>query len=196
MTGRAFLFGKLPAHGDFVARGLTAEEEAAWDGWASAGLQRARDVLGDDFEDAHDSAPPWRFIGVHADAWRVGSLACSVDSAGRRFVLVLGLADLTAAEATSLGPHGAAWIEAVLYQALAMTTPADAALQAVDSAASALDPTDMGAVRALSPSPAGPGVWWTLGGERHPAKIVPGGDPPSDLLLQVLQSSSQLEMAT
>ena len=196
MTGRAFLFGKLPAHGDFVARGLTADEQGAWDAWASAGLETARAELGDGFEDAHDAAPPWRFIAAQDDTWRVGSLACSVDSAGRRFILVLGVAGLTGAEATSLGAYGAAAIETVLYEALAMTTPADEALRAVEVAAGGLDPTDMGALRALSPSPAGRGVWWTLGGEHHAAKIVPAGDPPSDLLLQVLQSSSQLEMAT
>ena len=196
MPGRAFLFGKLPAHGDFVARGLTPDEQEAWDAWASAGLERARTELGDGFEDAHDTAPPWRFIAAHQDAWRVGSLACSVDSAGRRFVLVLGLAGLTSAEATSLGAYGAAAIETLLYEALAMTTPADEAVRAVEAAAAGLDPTDLAAVRALSPSPAGRGAWWTLGGEHHPAKVVPAGDPPGDLLLQVLQSSSQLEMAT
>ena len=49
MTGRPFLFGKLPAHGDFVARGLTPDAQAAWDDWASAGLERAMSELGEAF---------------------------------------------------------------------------------------------------------------------------------------------------
>ena len=196
MTGRPFLFGKLPAHGDFVARGLGADEQTAWDDWASAELDRARSELGEAFEDAHDTAPSWRFIARDGDGWRLGALACSVDSAGRRFVLVLGVADLAPAEAVALGARAAGAVEAVLYDALALRTSADDALRALGAALDALDETDRAAVEALAPSPGGAGVWWTLGGERHPPRVVPAGSPPRDLLMQILQSSSQLEMAT
>jgi len=90
---RAFAFGKLPAHGDFVARGLSGPERDAWDAWASAGLAQARTVLGSDFEGRHDVAPPLRFSfgpGPFGEGWRTGALAPSIDSAGRRFVIVLG----------------------------------------------------------------------------------------------------------
>ena len=194
MTGRPFLFGKMPAHGDFVARGLTPDEQSAWDDWASAGIERARSDFGDAFEDAHDVAPSWRFVAEHAGAWRLGALACSVDSAGRRFVLVLGLADLGAAEAMGLGVGGAGAVETVLYQALVSRTPADETLQAV--AQIGLDPADLAATETLAPSPSGPGVWWTLGGERHPPQLLEAGEPPHDLLLQVLRSPAALEMAT
>jgi type VI secretion system protein ImpM len=196
MTGRPFLFGKLPAHGDFVARGLTADEQAAWDDWASAGLEAARAELGDAFEDAHDTAPSWRFIASDGGSWRLGALACSVDSAGRRFILVLGAADLSAAEALALGAPAAGALEGVLYEALAMRTKADDAVRAVGVALDAADETDRAAVGALAASPAAPGVWWTLGGERHPPQVVPAGPPPRDLLVQMLRSPSKLEMAT
>ena len=196
MSGRAFLFGKLPAHGDFVARGLGAGEQQAWDDWASAGLERARAELGDGFEDAHDIAPSWRFIAAHGEGWRVGSLACSIDSAGRRFILVLGVGDLATAEAVALGAAGAAAMEAVLYRALAEAAPADEVLRALQEAAEPREPTDRAAVEALSPALAGRGVWWTPGGERHPPQVIAAAEPPRDLLLRVLQSSSQLEMAT
>jgi len=90
---RAFAFGKLPTHGDFVARGLSSPERDAWDAWASAGLAHARTVLGSDFETRHDTAPPLRFSfgpGPFGEGWRTGALAPSVDAAGRRFVIVLG----------------------------------------------------------------------------------------------------------
>ena len=193
---RPFLFGKLPAHGDFVARGLSDAEQAAWDSWASAGLEQARDRLGDDFEDAHDSAPPWRFVSRGDGGWRAGSLACSVDSAGRRFVLVLGVADLAPEHAAALGVRDAEVIEAVLYEALACRTPADDAMSALAGAAAAPDPTTLKAAEALATTPGSPGIWWTVGGERHPPLVVAAGDPPADLLLRVLQSSSQLEMAS
>jgi type VI secretion system protein ImpM len=90
---RAFAFGKLPTHGDFVARGLSGVERDAWDAWASAGLARARTVLGSDFETRHDTAPPLRFSfgpGPFGEGWRTGALAPSIDAAGRRFIIVLG----------------------------------------------------------------------------------------------------------
>ena len=193
---RPFLFGKLPAHGDFVARGLSDEEQAAWDAWASAGLEQARERLGDKFDDAHDAAPPWRFVSRGDAGWRAGSLACSVDSAGRRFVLVLGIADLSREQAAATGMRDAEMVEAVLYDALASRTPADDAVLALAAAVGAPDSTITAAAEALAPAPGAPGVWWTLGGERHPPLVITAGDPPADLLLRVLQSSSQLEMAS
>lgn len=90
----AFAFGKLPTHGDFVARGLSGPERDAWDAWTSAGLEEARAILGADFEGRHDAAPPVRFsfgAGRFGDGWQVGALAPSVDSAGRRFIILLGV---------------------------------------------------------------------------------------------------------
>jgi type VI secretion system protein ImpM len=89
----AFAFGKLPTHGDFVARGLSGSDRDAWDAWASAGLAQARTVLGADFEARHDTAPPLRFSfgpGPFGEGWRTGALAPSIDATGRRFVIVLG----------------------------------------------------------------------------------------------------------
>lgn len=90
---RAFAFGKLPTHGDFVARGLTPDEREAWDAWASAGLENARDALGDAFEVRHEGALPLRFAfgpGVFGTGWSTGAMTASIDTAGRRFIVVLG----------------------------------------------------------------------------------------------------------
>jgi type VI secretion system protein ImpM len=91
---RVFAFGKLPAHGDFVSRGLAADEREAWDAWSSAGLEAARADLGDTFEARHDTAPPVRFAfgpGAFGGGWNTGALTASIDAAGRRFIVVLGL---------------------------------------------------------------------------------------------------------
>ena len=109
---------------------------------------------------------------------------------------MLGVAELTAAEAVAAGAKGAEAVEGVLYDALVTRTPADEAVGAVEAALNIVDPTDGAALQALSPTPAGRGVWWTLGGERHPPLVVQSAEPPRDLLLQILQPSSQLEMAT
>ena len=73
MSG-AFLFGKMPSHGDFVARGLAAEERDSLDAWLSAELADARAALGERFEERFDSAPPWRFAWP-ADGWTAPEIA-------------------------------------------------------------------------------------------------------------------------
>ena len=93
-AARVFAFGKLPKHGDFVSRGLTADERGAWDVWSSAGLEAARAALGDTFESRHDAAPPVRFAfgpGPFGPGWSTGALTASIDAAGRRFIVVLGV---------------------------------------------------------------------------------------------------------
>ena len=77
--GAVFVFGKLPAHGDFVSRGLSDAAREAWDSWATAALERLRDGH-PDFEDAHDAAAPWRFVAgpsTLGPGWRAGALAAS-----------------------------------------------------------------------------------------------------------------------
>ncbi|MDJ0278267.1 type VI secretion system-associated protein TagF [Sphingomonas sp. 2R-10] len=86
MTAR--VFGKLPAHGDFVARGMAAEERAALDTWLSASLLAARDRHGADFADRFDAAQPWLAEGDGV----AGAIAASQDAVGRRYPVLL-LAD-------------------------------------------------------------------------------------------------------
>lgn len=81
----AWIFGKLPAHGDFVARGMAAAERATFDSWLSTALLAARDVYGAKFEARFDVAQPWRAEGDGV----TGALAASQDSAGRRYPLLL-----------------------------------------------------------------------------------------------------------
>jgi type VI secretion system protein ImpM len=116
---RAFAFGKLPSHGDFVARGLSPDERDAWDTWSSAGLEEARATLGDDFETRHDAARPVRFVfgpGPFGDGWRAGALAPSIDTAGRRFIIVLG-AHIPCAPPTGTGDIIATAAENEIYRA-------------------------------------------------------------------------------
>lgn len=172
------MFGKLPAHGDFVALGLTPAAEAAWDGWAGAALTRARETLGDGFEAAHDAAPPWRFVArFPGEAWSVGALACSVDRVGRRYLAVLGWTGLRGEAGDGVQ---AARAEAALYQAMAERL----------TGAETLDRLAQGAAAS---APAGAG-WW-IEGEDGPALRLLADAPPADLLLQgfglVLQAQAE-----
>lgn len=85
----ALLFGKLPAQGDFVARGLSAGQRDVWDQWLADEMERANAVHGDAFAQRFDAAPVWCFSAADGeDGWLSGALAPSVDSVGRRFPLL------------------------------------------------------------------------------------------------------------
>jgi type VI secretion system ImpM family protein len=130
---RPILFGKLPHHGDFIARNLDAAAREAWDLWASDGLQRARHSLGDGFETVHDSIPPWRFIdgpGAFGSGWRAGVMAPSIDAASRRFMIVLAAEGLSADEAGASGESIAEAMEALVYRAFEADWDADTLIEA------------------------------------------------------------------
>ena len=167
---RPILFGKLPTHGDFVQRGLDLTACDAWDRWASEGLQAARAALGERFDDAHDSAPPWRFIdppGRFGRDWRAGALAPSIDAAGRRFMIMLAADGLSPDQAGGGGEAIAEEMEALIYQAFESGWDADAAIEAAQAPLARLG------AEGAPPRPR----WWTLGGPDHdPATLAGGAD--------------------
>jgi len=104
------VYGKLPAHGDFVSRGLRADERDALDTWLSTAMLTAREAWADSFEDRYDHALPLRCDGPGMS----GALAASQDSAGRRYPLL------------ALSGYGEGErIEALLYDAIAQAWTAD-----------------------------------------------------------------------
>lgn len=89
---RTGLFGKLPAHGDFVRRVLPRSFVTPWDAWLSEGIASAREQLGEEWETAWDAAPAWRFRlapGACGPDAAFGVVVTSVDMVGRRFPLTL-----------------------------------------------------------------------------------------------------------
>lgn len=85
----ALLFGKLPRHGDFVARGLSPTERDFWDEALTQSMIKAEMQHGDDFASLYRLAPPWRCVIKHGKGWFGGALAPSMDSAGRLFPIML-----------------------------------------------------------------------------------------------------------
>lgn len=184
------LFGKLPRHGDFVARGLSDTARGAWDVWASGGIARARSALGEAFDEVHVRAPPWRFLlppGPLGEGWLAGAMAPSEDSAGRRFVLVLGVQGLATVEAAALGAAVTARLEDTIYDVIAQGLDADAAFALTHAVADATE-LDPATGRALSSvlSIRLSGVWWTLGSETAPPDLVCAASPPPDLIVRAL----------
>ena len=132
LAPRAFVFGKLPRHGDFVARGLEPEARAAWDDCLAGQMDAARDRLGADFAAMHGSAPPWRFClgpGRFGSRWQAGCVAPSVDAAGRTFFIVVG-GQTPQGLANSLAESVAQSLESLLYDALQSAWDTDTLLAA------------------------------------------------------------------
>jgi len=178
-----FLFGKLPAHGDFVARGLGDGERAAWDRWAS----EAMEMLGED-DEAHGEIPPWRFIvgpSALGQGWRVGALAPSIDRAERRYLAVMGLGGLSPAAAAGVGLAAAAEIEDLLYRAIGERLTAEATILDLDRCARSLS-DDLAQAEALQGGAGADGQWWT---EADPTCRRTGALPPADLLVAFRQEA-------
>jgi type VI secretion system protein ImpM len=122
----AGVFGKLPAHGDFVRRLLPGRFVDPWDHWLSAGMQAGADALEDGWPAAWEGALPFRFRlapGACGSAAVAGVAFPSMDMVGRRFPLTLAALLPDGGEA---GPDWYAAAEAAGARAIAEGLDADA----------------------------------------------------------------------
>lgn len=82
------LFGKLPAHGDFVQRNLPAGFVNIWDEWLQHFISGTQEQLGEDWLDIYLTSPIWRFVfsaGVIDENNWTGIMMPSVDQVGRYY---------------------------------------------------------------------------------------------------------------
>jgi type VI secretion system protein ImpM len=95
LTPRAGLFGKHPAFGDFIGRGVAPALQAALEAWLGPTLAQVAAQRGDDFAMLFDRAPPLAFwIGARVLAESEGRalrgvLVPSRDRVGRRYPFAL-----------------------------------------------------------------------------------------------------------
>jgi type VI secretion system protein ImpM len=175
----AVLFGKLPHHGDFVARGLAPEDRATVDDWLSRSLADSAEALSHAFPDAHDGAPVWRFVerdSLWGGGWKAGALAPSVDRAGRRFFILLAVQGLAPAEAARRGASLAALMESLIYEAFSRGWDADTLH---DAAQEAIGSDGEEALATTLPAD----VWWVVDADGQPA--LERASRPTDLILGV-----------
>ncbi|WP_263143401.1 type VI secretion system-associated protein TagF [Pseudomonas sp. RIT-PI-AD] len=100
-TPRFGFYGKMPAVGDFVVRGLPRAQVALVDHWLQEGLGTLQQTEADWLQH-YLIAPAWCFVlppGQWDEQALCGALIPSVDRVGRYFPLV-ALAPLSAAQAT------------------------------------------------------------------------------------------------
>ncbi len=161
----AMVFGKLPAHGDFVARGITPEVQAEIDGWLAGEMSRARAVHGAAFDRLFDHAPVWRFAWVQSASTWSGAMSPSTDRIGRRFPVIAGV--------VGGGDQAALACEDKLYAALVEQWSVD------DLHAGLKDIPVEGANAPASSR------WWTEGNDDFlPASV--NGERPANLIATML----------
>lgn len=138
MTG--FLFGKIPAFGDFVSRGLSTQMRHRWDAWCTTLLLDAQVRLADDFDTQYRRATPRCFLMTQEDstAWQAGCVVASVDRAGRAFPFVLGISSrspIEACAALEMGERIAAGVEAAFERQIDLDALVRWAAAAADDSA-------------------------------------------------------------
>lgn len=88
------VYGKLPAHGDFIQRNLASSFIGPWDEWLQHFIAGSKEQLGDEWLDMYLTSPIWRFAlsdgVVDADRW-AGILMPSVDQVGRYFPFTVAI---------------------------------------------------------------------------------------------------------
>lgn len=150
IIGRPFLFGKLPAIGDFAVRGLDGARRLAWDHRCTVSMQQVRRRFGADLAAVLDETPPLGFLLAPTRAepcWQAGCVAPSCDRAGRFFPFVVGVA---ADEAWHVPASTIARsLVPVLHAGIAQGLSPDAALAAIGTALGA--PGEKVAIEVMSP---------------------------------------------
>jgi type VI secretion system protein ImpM len=184
-------FGKLPSHGDFLARRLPPAARLCFDHWLQQGLVQSRIALGEAWLPAWLGSPLWRFVisaGVCGDQGWAGVMMPSHDRVGRCFpLLVIAGIDGTASLHDCLATHERWFVD---LEDLALSTleegfsleAFDAALMAQEGApaarAGAVPAGEMrgatveawhpGELPALAREAVGEGrsAWWTEGSQQ------------------------------
>lgn len=88
MSNKTGVFGKLPAHGDFIYRDLPTHFINIWDQWLQGFVGSSKEQIGDQWLDVYMTSPIWRFVlseGVIDNNSWAGILLPSVDRVGRYF---------------------------------------------------------------------------------------------------------------
>jgi type VI secretion system protein ImpM len=175
---RVCWYGKLPARGDFVGKGLPPRWRSDWDGWLQRGLALAAATLdGTALRERLREFAPWRYVALPApgEIW-CGIMVASHDRVGRAFPLTL--AERLAVPAL---PGESAERLASLLGAAAEGP------EALEAAIAALPPhsaQDFQPAEAWPPQPAS--LWWPLAAAQDVVPRLAAWPPEPVLLLELL----------
>jgi type VI secretion system ImpM family protein len=181
MIARCILFGKLPAHGDFVARGIDMQQQEQLDRDISASIGLAMERFAEQFERSFLKAPPWRCIWPEDAGFIGGSLSPSIDQTGRIYPIFLSRHGSTAASAKQF----AAACEGLLFDAIPRRWTADTLFTALQSLVE-----ESANLEESAPAKLG---WWLDGGHSLPNPTPHLRGPlPLELLGEMLAVMEQI----
>lgn len=175
---RVSWYGKLPARGDFVGRGLPPRWCSDWDGWLQRGLALAATTLeGATLRERLACFAPWRYLALPApgEIW-CGIMVASHDRVGRAFPLTL--VERLAVPASS--SHSAARLASLLGAAAEGPEALEAAIAALPPCAG----QDIRPAGTWPPPPAS--LWWPLDAAQEAVPRLASWPPEPALLLEVL----------
>jgi len=175
---RVSWYGKLPARGDFVGRGLPPRWRSDWDGWLQRGLALAATMVdGAALRERLCAFAPWRYLALPApgEIW-CGIIAASHDRVGRAFPLTL--AERLAAPAS---PDQSA---ARLASLLGAAAEGPEALEAAIAALPPPSEQEFKPAEAWPPQPAS--LWWPLAAAHDVIPRAAAWPPEPALLLELL----------
>ncbi|SDC52966.1 type VI secretion system protein ImpM [Variovorax sp. CF079] len=176
---RVSWYGKLPARGDFVGRGLPPRWRGDWDGWLQRGLALAATMVdGAALRERLHAFAPWRYLALPApgEIW-CGIIVASHDRVGRAFPLTL--AERFAAPAS---PDQSAARLASLLGAAAEGP------EALEAAIAALPPRSEQEFKPAEAWPSQPAsLWWPLAAAHDVIPRAAAWPPEPALLLELLE---------
>ncbi|CAN7552485.1 MULTISPECIES: type VI secretion system-associated protein TagF [unclassified Variovorax] len=176
---RVSWYGKLPARGDFVGRGLPPRWRGDWDGWLQRGLALAATMVdGAALRERLRAFAPWRYLALPApgEIW-CGIIVASHDRVGRAFPLTL--AERFAAPAS---PDQSAARLASLLGAAAEGP------EALEAAIAALPPRSEQEFKPAEAWPSQPAsLWWPLAAAHDVIPRAAAWPPEPALLLELLE---------
>lgn len=148
MTELTFsLWGKMPGHGDFVARNTEPGFQQAIDRWLQQGIRDSHNALGEQWYDAYLNAPAAYFLECsEQNHLKLGVMLTSVDAVGRHYPLLcfVSVEDRDSSWQQMLGKIE--WLEQVeelMLDALDNRSDADTLLEALAVTAKHFDqPSD------------------------------------------------------
>jgi type VI secretion system protein ImpM len=187
---RVSWWGKLPARGDFVGRGLPAHWRSDWDGWLQRGIALAGTTL-------HEAAlrerlggfAPWRYLALAApgEIW-CGILVASRDRVGRAFPLTL---------ATRMAAASPAATHACASRLASLLDAAAEGPEALEAAIADLPLQDEPAANPAGAwtSPQSASLWWPLAAAAEAPPRAAAWPPEPELLLEVLDLRPAVQAA-
>jgi type VI secretion system protein ImpM len=126
MVQKLGFYGKIPARGDFVSRGLDHNFIHRWDEWLQSAIRASRAALQDRWLDLYLVGPIWRFYlsrGICGDSAVAGVMIPSVDAVGRYFPFMVGTPIDESGRAEGSMAPSESWYDAVEARTLRALEP-------------------------------------------------------------------------